>query len=299
MTRKLVRTVAGSLLAVSAAAVTLGGSPGAAVTLGGSPGAAVTLGGSPGAAVAQVDNDDDVVACRAMTDSIVRLYDAYFGRTPDAAGLDHWITSYQTGAMSLEDISTAFARSSEFDRLTQPSNLAFVNWLYDRVEGDAVSPDRQQHWVRALDAGYPRGLLMLLFSESDAHAAATSTLRPMAGYGHWYPDGAHWYCGRGTQTIRVNPLEGEVWADYFIDNRSRRNDDVEIWTHEALGRRHLRIVAHTLPPAGSDYDPDGSFTGDGSYGRYLEVVAGTSTEWLVVFYPRSIGSDRPGWQLAP
>ena len=100
--------------------------------------AAALAGGSivvgPAPAVAQSAPS----SCPAMTDSVTRLYHAFFRREPDADGFRHWVRQYQTGAMSLEQIADAFLRSQEFAARQIGSNHAFVDWLYTDVVVAAV-----------------------------------------------------------------------------------------------------------------------------------------------------------------
>jgi hypothetical protein len=237
--------------------------------------------------------------CPEMTDSIIRLYRAYFGRDPDNSGFRHWVAAYQSGTASLADIADTFAQSDEFGDKRALSNEEFVDWAYATVVGPAVNTDRKGYWVRALDSGYPRGSLMLAFTESREFVAATNTAVPLAGYLRWYPRGTHWYCDVGPAAPAVNPLRGDqVWADYYFQNRGEQVDSVELWTVEADGGRNVQMVSNTLQPSFTDYNWDGSFSGDGDYGTGIEVQVGASTAWIVVFYPRSIGPDRLGWQIA-
>jgi hypothetical protein len=200
--------------------------------------------------------------------------------------------------MSLEEISDAFARSPEFAARQLTTNRAFVEWLYRSVVGPSVPTTRADNWVDALDKGYPRGTAALTFSESQEFVSKTRTAKPLAGYLRWYPRGTHWYCSVGTTTVQVRELTGQVWADYYVNNRGGRPDPVEIWTEESPGQHHVKMLGETLGAGFLDYNWEGAFSGDGSYGRYLDVRAGSSTDWIVVFFPHSLGPDRLGWQLA-
>jgi len=261
--------------------------------------AAALAGGSivvgPAPAVAQSAPS----SCPAMTDSVTRLYHAFFRREPDADGFRHWVRQYQTGAMSLEQIADAFLRSQEFAARQIGSNHAFVDWLYTDVLGPDVPRTRADDWIRTLNAGYYRSTAVLTFTESFEYVRRTSTVKPLAGYLRWYPPGTHWYCGTGPATQPVNPLTGALWADYYLANRSLADDPVAMWTMEAAGHHHVTLVEETLPQNSTDYNWDGAFNGDGDYGRYIEVKAGTDTDWIVVFYPHSLGPERLGWQLTP
>ncbi len=275
--------------ALAAAALALGVGLGAATLAGGA--AVVT----PAPAAAQSEPS----SCPAMTDSVARLYHAFFRREPDADGFRHWVRQYQTGSMSLEQIADAFLRSPEFTARQIVSNQAFVDWLYADVLGPDVPRTRADDWIRTLNAGYSRSTAVLTFTESFEYVRRTSTVKPLAGYLRWYPPGTHWYCDTGPATRPVNPLTGGLWADYYLANRSPADDPVAVWTMEAVGHHHVTLVDETLATNSTDYNWDGAFNGDGKYGQYIEVKAGADTDWIVVFYPNSIGPERLGWQLTP
>ncbi|MEL7156811.1 MAG: DUF4214 domain-containing protein [Actinomycetota bacterium] len=235
--------------------------------------------------------------CPVMTDSITRLYLAFFKRQPDPAGFRHWVQEYSTGGSSLAEIAQSFATADEFANRRYYDNQSYVDWLYDEVLGPTSSIEREDYWVEALDAGYPRGSVALAFTESWEYVAKTQTAMPLAGYLRWYPEGTHWYCDIGSVTRTVRPLTGEVWADYYFSNRGDHASGVELWTLEADGRRNVRMTSGMLQANYTDYNWDGHFNGDGSYGHSIDVRAGANTNWVVVFYPRTLGPDRLGWQI--
>ncbi len=236
--------------------------------------------------------------CPVMTDSITRLYHAFFQREPDPSGFRHWEQQYSSGEMSLAQIAQAFATADEFRDRRFLSNESYVDWLYDEVLGPDTSVEREDYWVEVLDAGYPRGSVALAFTESWEYVSATQTMMPLAGYLRWYPEGTHWYCDVGSVTRTVTPLTGDVWADYYFSNRGDAATTIELWTLESDGRRNVPMVAGTLQGNFTDYNWDGRFSGDGSYGHSIEVRTGNQTNWVVVFYPRTLGPDRLGWQIA-
>lgn len=234
--------------------------------------------------------------CPPMTDSITRLYLAFFDRPPDPNGFRHWVSVYQTGEASLAEIAQSFATADEFDNRLL-NNQQYVDWLYDEVLGPDFAPEREDYWVQVLDRGYPRGSVALAFTESREYVLKTETVIPLAGFLRWYPKGTHWYCDIGAVTKTVEPLVGEVWADYYFRNRSVESDTIQLWTLEADGRRSIAMNDSTLRSGYTDYNWDGSFSGDGDYGRAIDVRVGATTDWIVVFYPRSMGPERLGWQL--
>lgn len=234
--------------------------------------------------------------CAPMTDSITRLYNAYLHRQPDPGGFDHWVGAYSSGRLSLEEISEAFARSPEFAERGLVSDATYTNWVYRTMLQRDPTADELDHWVRALGGGYPRGSVMLPLTESSDYVQKTGTAVPLAGYQQWYPKGTHWYCDHGSRTVAVNPLLGEVWADYYFVNRGANTDEIGLWTLEADRRRNVTMRRGPLAAGFTDYNWDGVFSGDGDYGHFIEVEASSTTNWIIVFYPRSIGEDRPGWQ---
>ena len=116
---------------------------------------------------------------RFVSDSVVRLYQAYMLRQPDASGERHWIGEYAAGRLTLEAISQAFASSSEFRaRYGTLSNRQFVELVYQNVLGRAGEPGGVAYWTAQLDAGASRGAVMIGFSESNEHVFRTRTASP-------------------------------------------------------------------------------------------------------------------------
>lgn len=235
--------------------------------------------------------------CPAMTDSITRLYLAYFGRMPETTGFDHWVGLYKSGQMSLEEISETMARSAEFAQLGLATDEMYTTWLYRSLLDRDPTFDELQHWVRALKGGYRRGSVTLALTESYDYVQKTETYPPLAGYLRWYPKNTHWYCDIGSVTARINPLVGDVRADHYVQNRSQEAQPITIWTLNGERALEVKMMNTTLPGGFTEYNWDGVFSGDGDYGSFLAVEAGPTTDWIVVFYPRSIGTDRLGWQL--
>jgi hypothetical protein len=234
--------------------------------------------------------------CPIMTDSITRLYRAYFGREPDTNGFNQWVARYQSGEWSLEEISQEFAESDEFQDRGHDTPEQFVDWIYSSDLGSGTDPSGRQYWIDALRSGYPRGSMVLTFTESRHYVTITDTTIPLAGFLRWYPKGTRWYCDIGPKTVPMEPIAGGGGADYYFRNRAEEPDQVGLWTLDD-GERHVTMNDTVLQAGFTDYDWDGQFTGDGHYGDGIEVRAGSTTDWIVVFYPDSIGPERLGWQL--
>ena len=112
------------------------------------------------------------------TDSIRRLYLAYFLRQPDASGLAYWFGVSKAGKR-LPWISSAFAGSSEFiNRYGALDSGGFVDLIYENVLGRAADASGRAYWVNVLDSGTTRGAVMIGFSESSEFVRKTGTVSP-------------------------------------------------------------------------------------------------------------------------
>nr|MBA2281884.1 DUF4214 domain-containing protein [Acidimicrobiia bacterium] len=107
---------------------------------------------------------------------VARLYLAYFGRSPDAAGLVYWVGQLRAGN-PLTNISNAFASSSEFaTRYGSLGNQAFVERVYMNVLGRSPDLAGLTYWLGQLLNGLlNRGGVMTGFSESSEYRYVTST----------------------------------------------------------------------------------------------------------------------------
>ena len=109
---------------------------------------------------------------------ITRLYNAYFGRTPDEAGLNYWLRAMVQGN-NLEDVSGFFATSEEFGvRYGSVTDDEFVSLLYRNVLGREADMAGLDYWRNTLNKGVTRGQLMAFFSESPEYVTKTGTTPP-------------------------------------------------------------------------------------------------------------------------
>lgn len=102
-----------------------------------------------------------------------RLYQAAFGRAPDAGGLGYWIAALDGGA-SLQSVADGFVNSAESIDLygAATSDAHFVASLYHNVlhrDGEAAG---QAYWEGALHDGGSRAGVLAAFSESPENQAA-------------------------------------------------------------------------------------------------------------------------------
>jgi hypothetical protein len=107
---------------------------------------------------------------------VVRLYAAYFGRLPDAGGLEYWVGKLRIGT-SLDRVSATFAGSSEFKRkYGSLSNRQFVQLVYQNVLKRSPDAGGLSFWTGKLDRGMSRGTVMTNFSESSENVRKTAPL---------------------------------------------------------------------------------------------------------------------------
>ena len=111
---------------------------------------------------------------------LARLYEAYFDRSADAAGIDYW-RAVRSQSVSIEAVSDEFARSTEFGTTYGPlGDEQFIDRLYRNVLDRSPDPEGYEYWLGLLDAGVARGTIVLWFSESAEFVVATNTAAPQS-----------------------------------------------------------------------------------------------------------------------
>lgn len=229
--------------------------------------------------------------CPEMTDSVYRLYSAYFLRLPDQGGYEFWIQAYASGDYNLTTMSDFFAASPEFQqRYGSVDNQQFVELVYANVL--QRTPDREGFffWLDELDSGrVSRGGLMSFFSESEEFVRLTGTTLPLAGYLNAYPVGTVWSCGQGSSEgprrltneyldlYLLNIGDTPAQASILLLNRFGDVRDSGTWTLPV----NNELYANSYIP-----DPD------------IDTIVfdvDPNVIWISVSYPISIGETRPGW----
>jgi hypothetical protein len=105
-------------------------------------------------------------AAAVSVDPIVRLYQAVFGRVPDAGGLNYWVGVFAAGT-TLQDISANFAASDEFlSQYAGLTNAEIVGRMYQNVLQRAGEPEGVAFWTNFLNNGGTLAQLVLEFSQS-------------------------------------------------------------------------------------------------------------------------------------
>lgn len=237
--------------------------------------------------------------CPVLTDSIRRLYLGFLEREPTSFEFKRDIDRYRSGEANLEGLASTLASSGLFrTRYGALSNQGFVERVYSNTLRRPPSEGDTHHWITTLSEGYPRGAVMLAFTESADFVERTGTARPLSGYLNWYPEGVHWYCGVGSRDkLPIADLAGEhVYADYLITNHGDGSGHTTVTT-TTRGLPRLAMVDTTVPSGYTDFRWHGQFSGARHYGDGLDVRADQKTSWVVVFYSIPIGSQRLGWQI--
>ncbi|MCU1368899.1 MAG: hypothetical protein JWO77_93 [Ilumatobacteraceae bacterium] len=127
----------------------------------------------PGDLVSELRDGTDATT---NVDPVIRLYSAYFLRTPDSSGLNFWLNRRRAG-WTLSRISDNFAGSSEFkNRYGQLSNSDYVKLVYDNVLDRAPDTAGLNYWTGQLNAKKKsRGQVMLNFSDSNEYKTKRAT----------------------------------------------------------------------------------------------------------------------------
>lgn len=113
----------------------------------------------------QLDSGNALVFAKdSIEASIATLYHTAFGRDADAGGLDYWFDLGRAG-VSLKQIADAFTHTPEFAPISQESNAAFVQSLYQNTFGRAGEDAGVAYWTDALAHGATRADLIAQFSQ--------------------------------------------------------------------------------------------------------------------------------------
>ncbi|HMJ79298.1 MAG TPA: DUF4214 domain-containing protein [Iamia sp.] len=105
--------------------------------------------------------------------TVLRLYRATLGRSPDRAGLEFWADALASGR-PLSWVVRSFTGSKEFrDRYGNVTDGGFVDLLYQNVLGRPAEPAGRAYWLGELRRGVPRDRLVVHFSQASEHQVRT------------------------------------------------------------------------------------------------------------------------------
>ncbi len=227
-------------------------------------------------------------ACSAVTDSINRLYSAYFLRAPEQDGWAYWVNAYAGGGHNMDSMSTFFAQSPEFKQLYGSlSDADFVDLVYSNVLGRQPDAEGRQYWIGQLSSGATsRGRLMINFSESEEYVQLTDTAVPLAGYFNWYPLGTTFHCAAGQHLFELG--EGDKYVDFYAVNPNATSRRYEIVSR--FGGEWFDDVSTTLAPGGFEAFQGSVVNIDG-----MNVLAPSDVTWVFVRSPSPLPEQRAGW----
>lgn len=225
--------------------------------------------------------------CPAITDSVYRLYTAYFGRNPEESGFNYWLSSYASGERGLEEISDFFASSEEFTtRYGDVNNEEFVRLIYTNVMGREADAQGLNYWLGQLDSGaINRGQAMISFSESQEYVYQTLSTTPSAGYFGWYDVGTTWQCSAGSTSIG---RFGSPGFDIVLYNHSSQPQTITLGG--TAGDRILETFTFDLEPWGMSIFTLGETDFD-----LIEMTTSQNVGWGAVWHSTWFPEDRSGW----
>ena len=103
----------------------------------------------------------------------LRLYQGYFLRHPDTAGVKYWIDAIR-GGRGLDRASAQFAASPEFTaRYGRLDDAGFVNLIYRNLFNRTPDPGGFNFWTTKLAQGADRGWFMRQLCETDEYVNTT------------------------------------------------------------------------------------------------------------------------------
>ena len=231
-----------------------------------------------------------VTPCPELTDSVVRLYSAYFLRAPDEGGFDFWLSEYSAGNWSLPRMSAHFSESQEFvDTYGGITDAEFIDLIYNNIFGRAADAGGRDYWLgRMADEGLDRGTVMLFFSESPEYIELSGTFTPFAGEFNWYPEGTEWFCG--FDALQAGLPETSTFVDIAFYNTARSNTvtanllidgEWQQWSQATLEQSEWLIFF------GQEFNSS-RITG-------LELVGTDTFIWTLVYAPSPTPPVRSGW----
>lgn len=113
-----------------------------------------------------------------VSGQMFRLYQAVFGREPDAEGLGYWVRHQDAEQSTFQDVVQSFMNSPEFKQRygseDSLSNSDFIALLYKNVLGRDFDSDGYTYWNKKLETGETNRLdLLAFFSDSEENVAGT------------------------------------------------------------------------------------------------------------------------------
>lgn len=111
--------------------------------------------------------------------SVYMLYKAAFNRAPDLGGMGYWLAQKDSGKDIVTSIAQGFVDSAEFISKygLNPTNLSYINNLYQNVLGRAGETGGVTYWTSEMDAGrVSKALALVQFATLPEGAALVANL---------------------------------------------------------------------------------------------------------------------------
>ncbi|HEX2575590.1 MAG TPA: Ig-like domain repeat protein [Aquihabitans sp.] len=158
---------------------------------------------------------------------VLRTYYAYYGTLPTQAALDTWTAQYRAGTATLAGIAQAMGTDAAFvARYGNLSNTQFATLIYTNVLQRMPDATGLNAMVAKLNAGTPRGTLMLEHSEAADFQAKTKgvtelalAFRPMLGRLPTAAERTTWEAGLAAGTTTRAQLMAWILASDAYDLR--------------------------------------------------------------------------------
>lgn len=232
-----------------------------------------------------------LVPCLQFTDSIVRLYSAYFLRAPDRGGFDFWQAEFEAGRWDLPSMSTFFSQSPEFvERYGSLSDAEFIDLIYQNIFGRPADAGGRDFWLgRMQNEGMNRGTVMLNFSESPEYVTQSATSPSPAGDFNWYPGGTQFTCGFGDAEYATKP--GLPYLDVVLVNFG---EDPIVVTYEVFQGGQWNQVQESTLRSGGILQAFGWNISNGTFAA-LRFTATGDFSWSVAQSPTITPETRVGW----
>jgi len=141
----------------------------------------------------------------AYSDFVTRAYATYLSRTPDAPGLNYWVSAMQHG-LTDEQLEAGFIGSPEYVALHGGAGRGWVTGLYNDLLGRTPADWEVNYWLGVLAGGGT--------TQSVAYGFAASLEREGLRVGDDYST----YLGRSAADWEVN-----FWTGYFAAGHSNES----------------------------------------------------------------------------
>ena len=170
-------------------------------------------------------------------ENVTKLYVAFFGRAPDQAGLNYWVTN---SGLSLEGITQSFFDQQETkDKYGNVENAAFITAIYQNVLNRAPDTTGLNYWVNELTSGNIKKDQMILAILNGAQNEDKTLLENKTSVGIYFaannqdnaPDAFSVIKETGYTTESVTSvkqwIDGDI-PDYATPSTYKLLDDVKV-----------------------------------------------------------------------